>query len=126
MDTRFLESFIAVVEEGSIAAAARRLHLTPAALAQRIHALERDVGAPLLTRSGRTVIPSDAGFAIVDRGRVRLRELRDLCDGASARGLAGELRLGAIATAVTGLLPAMMVRMAKSYPQMDIHIVPGI
>jgi DNA-binding transcriptional LysR family regulator len=126
MDTRFLESFIAVVEEGSIAAAARRLHLTPAALAQRIHTLERDVGAPLLTRSGRNVIPSEAGFAIVDRARVLLGNVRDLRDGASARGLAGELRLGAISTALTGLLPKMMARAAAAYPQMDIHIAPGI
>ena len=43
-----------------MAEAARRLNLTPAALAQRIRALERDVGAPLLARSGRTVVPTEA------------------------------------------------------------------
>ncbi|HVY17199.1 MAG TPA: LysR family transcriptional regulator [Rhodopila sp.] len=126
MDTRFLESFIAVVEEGSIAAAARRLHLTAAALAQRMHALESEIGAPLLIRSGRNVIPSEAGFAIVGRARLLLRELRDLCDSASADGLSGELRLGAISTALTGLLPMMLARVATAYPQMEVHIVPGI
>jgi Bacterial regulatory helix-turn-helix protein, lysR family len=45
MDTRFLESFIAVVDNGSIAEAARRLDLTPAAVAKRICALEHQIGA---------------------------------------------------------------------------------
>ncbi|MBI0432692.1 LysR family transcriptional regulator [Roseomonas sp. KE0001] len=126
MDTRFLDSFVTVVEEGSIAAAARRLHLTPAALAQRIRALEAELGAPLLLRAGRAVAPSEAGLAILDRARALLREVRDLRDGAARGGLAGELRLGAIATALTGLLPGMMARMAGAYPNLEIHISPGI
>ncbi|MFL6719014.1 MAG: LysR family transcriptional regulator, partial [Burkholderiaceae bacterium] len=54
MDTRFLESLVTVVEQGSIAEAARRLNLTPAAITQRIQALERELGTALLMRSGRT------------------------------------------------------------------------
>ncbi|HWL83589.1 MAG TPA: LysR family transcriptional regulator [Roseomonas sp.] len=126
MDTRFLESFVAVVEEGSIAAAARRLHLTPAALAQRIRALEVELEAPLLLRAGRSVAASEAGLAILDRARTLLREVRDLRDSAASGGLAGELRLGAIATALTGMLPAMLARMAARYPQLEMHISPGI
>jgi len=41
MDTRFLESFVMVIEHGSVAAAARRLNLTDAAVTQRVRALER-------------------------------------------------------------------------------------
>ena len=44
MDTRFLDSFVTVVDGGSIAEAARRLNLTPAAVAQRIRALESEIG----------------------------------------------------------------------------------
>ncbi|WP_305417582.1 LysR family transcriptional regulator [Photobacterium leiognathi] len=42
MDTRFLETLITVVEQGSIAAAAREQLLTPAAVSQRIQSLERE------------------------------------------------------------------------------------
>ncbi|PHK96728.1 LysR family transcriptional regulator [Pseudoroseomonas rhizosphaerae] len=126
MDTRFLDSFVAVAEEGSIAAAARRLHLTPAALSQRIQTLEAELGATLLLRAGRTVAPSEAGLAILDRARALLREARDLRALATAGALAGELRLGAIATAMTGLLPAMLARLATRYPQLETHISPGI
>ncbi|MCQ4160404.1 LysR family transcriptional regulator [Roseomonas sp. GC11] len=126
MDTRFLDSFVTVVEEGSIAAAARRLHLTPAALAQRIQALEAEMGAKLLLRSGRAVAPSAAGLAILERARALLREVRDLRDLATGGGLAGELRLGAIATGLTGLLPPLLARMAERYPALEAHISPGI
>jgi DNA-binding transcriptional LysR family regulator len=45
MDTRFLSTFVTVVDCGSFAEAARRLHLTPAGLAQRIRTLETEIGA---------------------------------------------------------------------------------
>ena len=55
MDTQFLESFLLVVEHGSVAEAARRLNLTPAGVTQRLKALEQELGMALVSRSGRTV-----------------------------------------------------------------------
>ncbi|MBX9776757.1 MAG: LysR family transcriptional regulator [Xanthobacteraceae bacterium] len=124
MDTRFLESFVSVVEHGSIAEAARRLNLTPAAVAQRIHALEGDIGARLLTRSGRTVRATEAGAAILDRARHLLQDMRDLQSIASDE-TAGELRLGAVSTAISGLLPNVLAAMTERYPQIEIYILPG-
>jgi DNA-binding transcriptional LysR family regulator len=124
MDTRFLESFVSVIEHGSIAEAARRLNLTPAAVAQRIHALESDIGARLLTRSGRTVRATEAGGAILDRARHLLQDTRDLQSIASDE-TAGELRLGAVSTAISGLLPNVLAAMTAKYPQIEIYILPG-
>ena len=124
MDTRFLESFVSVIEHGSIAEAARRLNLTPAAVAQRIHALEGDIGARLLTRSGRTVRATEAGAAILDRARHLLQDTRDLQSIASDE-TAGELRLGAVSTAISGLLPDVLTAMIEKYPQIEIYILPG-
>ena len=67
MDTRFLETFLMAVDNGSIAEAARRLNLTAAAVAKRIRALENEIGTALLSRSGRTIRPTEAGAAIVER-----------------------------------------------------------
>ena len=47
MDSRFLESFVMVIDNGSIAEAARRLNITAAGVAQRIRSLETDIGARL-------------------------------------------------------------------------------
>lgn len=125
MDTRFLESFITVVEHGSIAEAARRLNLTPAAVAQRIRALEHEIGAQLLSRSGRTVRPTEAGAKIIDRSRRFLQEVRDLRALATDETYAGELRLGAVATALNGLLPDILAALAKKYPLLGVYVVPG-
>src|SRR5436190_23897303 len=69
MDTRFLEAFLMAVDNGSIAEAARRLNLTAAGVAKRIRALESEIGAVLISRSGRTIRLTEAGAAIVEHAR---------------------------------------------------------
>jgi len=123
MDTRFLDTFVTVVDCGSFAEAARRLHLTPAGLAQRIRTLEMEIGAPLFIRSGRTVKPTAAGAAILLPARNFLGELRDLKSVASSGSLSGELRLGAVQTALSGLLPDILKLMTGAHPQVEIYII---
>ncbi|ODP34687.1 LysR family transcriptional regulator [Pandoraea sp. ISTKB] len=126
MDTRFLQIFVAVVESGSIAEAARRLDLAPTTVAQQIRALEDDIGAKLLTRAGRTVKPTVVGARILDRTKDLLRDVRDLRSAASDTGLpAGPLRLGATPTALMGLLPPFLRRWKQAHPAIPIYIEPG-
>lgn len=126
MDTRFLESFLAVVEFGSMAEAARRLGVTPAAVAQRVSALENEIGATLLSRAGRTVRPTEAGTAILERGQHVLREVRELRALAAGEEPAGEIRLGAISTALTGLLPEILKQLTAEAPMLDLYVAPGV
>lgn len=123
MNTEFLQSFVTVVEHGSIAEAARRLNLTAAAVAQRIRALESEIGARLLSRSGQKVQPTQAGAAILLPARDLLGRVRDLRSIAANDTPLGELRLGAVQTAKSGLLPRILSVMTKSYPQIEIQIV---
>ncbi len=51
IDLRQLEALAAVVDEGSFEAAARRLHVTPSAISQRVKLFETAAGAVLLQRS---------------------------------------------------------------------------
>ena len=124
MDTRFLESFVSVADNGSIAEAARRLNLTPAAVAQRIRALEGDLGAPLLSRSGRTVRPTEAGARILIQARALLVAARDLAALATNDQAAGEIRLGAVVTSMTGLIPDILARLSRSHPRLRVQVVP--
>ncbi|MCC3263312.1 LysR family transcriptional regulator, partial [Paenibacillus polymyxa] len=55
MDTRYVQSFVSVIESGSLAEAARRLDLTPAAIAARVRTLEEELGTTLIKRVGRSV-----------------------------------------------------------------------
>ena len=123
MDTRSLESFVSVIDHGSIAEAARRLNLTPAGVAKRVHALEAEIGNRLISRSGRTVRPTKVAIAILDRARGFLREARDFKATAAIDKPAGELRLGAVQTTLTGLMPDILALVTKTYPQIKIHII---
>src|SRR6476660_8326973 len=125
MDTRFLETFLMAVDHGSIAETARRLNLTAAAVAKRIRALESEIGAVLVTRSGRTIRPTEAGAAIIERARRFLAEARDFKSIAVADRPSGQLRLGPITSALTGLLPDILALMKENYPQIDVSIAVG-
>lgn len=125
MDTQFLETFLLVADQGSLAAAARRLGVTPAAVAQRIAVLEAEVGSSLLMRAGQRVQPTEAGHAIAEHSRRILRDVRELRLIARDDGVAGELRLGAISTVLTGILPRALRRLAEAAPGIELFILPG-
>ncbi len=126
MDTDFANTLIAVVEGGSIAEASRRLSLTPGAVALRIKTLEDQLGTVLLERSGRRVAPTSAAVRLLTPLRTLVSTARDLKSIARAEGqVAGELRLGSIATASTGILPRLLRRLTRQHPALDIFIEPG-
>lgn len=125
MDTKFLESFLIVAECGSVAEAARRLNMTPAAVAQRIRALEVELGQELVSRVGRTVRPTAAGLAVQCHGPALVRGARDLCAIAAGDLPSGQLRLGATATAMTGLIPHITASLSERFRQIDYFLQPG-
>ncbi len=90
-----LEALAAAVGEGSFESAARRLHVTPSAISQRIKALETSVGRVLLIRS-RPVLPTTSGEALL---RVA-RQIEVLVADAARTLAADEQELPAVALAV--------------------------
>lgn len=126
MDTRFLQTLLAVIDHGSVAEAARRLNLTPSAVVQRIRALEDDIGQPLVQRAGQTMQATPAGTAILPEARRLLAVEADLKAAATAGQDVGLLRIGVINSVLTGLLPDVMVSLERSHPGMELYILPGM
>ena len=126
METLYLDSFVTVAECDSMAEAARRLNLTPTALAQRIRVLERDLDIKLMARSGRTVRLTEGGARLLSRARQFQREVRELRAATSGDGFSGGLRLGSISTALTALLPPMLATLVERYPKIHIGIEAGV
>jgi len=126
VDTKFLKTFIVVVDCGSMAEAARRLNMTPAGVAQQVRTLERQIGAPLIRRAGRTVTVTESGARILERTRRIIQSVNELRAVANDDSFGGELRVGACNTALTGMLPDILVRMAKSFPKIDVIIQSGL
>jgi DNA-binding transcriptional LysR family regulator len=125
MDSRFLETFALVIDSGSIAETARRLNITAAGVAQRIHALETEIGTRLIVRSGQRVRPTEAGIAILERTRGVLEDIRDLKSAALYDQPSGQLRLGATGSSTSGILPDILALLIEKYPQIEVYIVSG-
>ncbi|VVD59297.1 LysR family transcriptional regulator [Pandoraea iniqua] len=125
MDTTFLANLLLVVDSGSMAEAARRIGVTPAAIAQQVQALERELGVPLLVRAGRTVIPTEAGHRVIEKARALVREAAELKAVALTDEPSGELRIGTITTALLSLLPDVLANFSTAFPQAKVLIRAG-
>jgi DNA-binding transcriptional LysR family regulator len=122
VDTAYLNTFLLVADAGSMSEAARRLDLTPAAVAQQMRVLEKEMGTALIMRSGRTVAPTEAGHRLVERARGLLREFGNLKALVNDEIAGSELRIGTINTALHSLLPEVLAGLVKRFPQARVHI----
>lgn len=122
METSYLHSFLLVVETGSMAEAARRLHLTAAAVAQQMRTLEKTYGTPLLARAGRTVVPTPAGHRLKDSAPALLRELAHTHALVNQDAYSGELVIGTINTALHSLLPDILAKFAIACPDVKVYL----
>ena len=125
MDLSFLQSLLLVVDSGSLAQAARTQQLTGAALRQRVAAMERELGVKLLTRSGHTSLPTQACTDLLPRARHMLREFALMKEDIDTTGISGHLRIGAISTALTGLMPKTLRALALHAPKVTPFLKPG-
>ena len=125
MDVRFLRSLVAVIETGSIAAAARRENRSAAAISQRVKALERSLGCTLLMRTAHAARPSDQCLLLLPKMQAVIEQARELQEDLSEDGLSGEVKIGAISTALTGVLPGVIERLALSAPNLRLKVTPG-
>ncbi|MEQ9079744.1 MAG: LysR family transcriptional regulator [Sandaracinaceae bacterium] len=132
-----LEVLMAVVDGGSLAAAARRLHRSPAAVTRALAALEERAGVRLIERSTRASAPSQAGAALAARGRALLAAYDEALDRAmDPERPRGRLRVTApevfgrmhVAPLVTELLerhPALTAELSMSDALVDL-VAEGI
>lgn len=125
MDTQFLQSFVMVVDCGSMAEAARRLDLTPAAVAARVKSLEEAMGTELVRRAGRTVKATESGLRILSHARAVLRDVRNLHALANDDAPLGEWRLGVSSSALTGVVPPLLRALYDKHPKLAVYMEPG-
>ena len=124
LDVKRLRVLLAVVETGSVTAAADELGYTPSAISQQLLRLEREAGQPLLERHARGMTPTDAGVMLCGHARRILRQLAaaesDLADVAGARR--GSVALGTFPTVGSSFLPHAVRRFRELYPGLELTI----
>ncbi|GAB4291593.1 MAG: LysR family transcriptional regulator [Coriobacteriia bacterium] len=114
-----------IASRGSIAAAAEALFLTPSAISQQMATLEREVGAPVLERKGRSVRLTDAGRRLVGHAERVLAVLEEAeADVAAVSGgLAGPLRTCAFPSAARRLLVPALAELSARHSALEITMV---
>ena len=123
-DFSTLAALLAVAEERSFTRAAKRLAVSPSAMSHAIRGLEEDIGVRLLSRTTRSVAPTEAGERLLTRLRPALTEVAEALDELS--GLrnkpAGRLRLLVPKLAGTDLLAPKLAQFTRNYPDVVLDI----
>jgi DNA-binding transcriptional LysR family regulator len=124
LDSRHLEYFLAVVDQGTVTRAAAALRIAQPSLSQAIRTLERDIGSDLFHRIGRTLVLSAAGEALIDPARQALRDLATArASVAAVQQLAGgRLDVATLPTLAVDPLATIAGSFRRHYPDITVHI----
>ena len=120
----YLDTFSKAAELSSFTAAGKVLGMTQAAVSQRIHALEKELGVALFERRGGRVFLTDAGqrlYAHAERILELHRQARQEVTGEKAP-IRGELLLAASSIPGEHLLPAILSIFRRKYPDVRVKV----
>ena len=126
MNTRFLETFVTLAKLRNFRTTAAALHATPAAISQRLKALEDELQTVLVDRDSRDSGSRRTANTCSAMRRPWSRRRRSCRPRPPARALRGKLRLGVIETVVHSWLPHCMRRLAADYPQLEIDLTVDV
>ena len=124
IDARRLRVLREVAQQGTLAAAADALHLTPSAVSQQLAALEREVGQPVVERNGRGVRLTGAAEVLVGHANLVLAQLEaaEADVAAYAEGAVGTVRIAGFATALGELVAPAVVALRRSHPRLTLIV----
>lgn len=121
-----LQTFLAVVRHGTFAAAGERIGLTQSAVSSQIRRLEAALGFELFDRTGRAATLNAAGIQTLARAEEIVLLYSKLGDLPASDEVSSLLRIGAIASVQSSLLPRALVPLRQTYPRLRLNIVPGV
>lgn len=127
MDEHRLKCFVAVYEQGSVSAAATRLHMTQPPLSILLRKLEDELGVTLFDRSGHRLVPTTTGELFYLRAKALLaslqtmrRELRE-----AEQGARGSVRIGCATAASLFVMPDVMQALREQGLDITVHVQEG-
>ncbi|GAA2798327.1 LysR family transcriptional regulator [Crossiella cryophila] len=124
LDLPQLHALHAVHTQGSVRAAARTLHLTTSAVSQRLARLERELGKPMLERTGRGVRLTEAALVLVahaDRILAAVAEAEAAVEEKAGVVLGG-VSVAAFSTAARALLPPALELVRARHPGLRVGL----
>ncbi len=119
-----VETFIAVVEHGSLTAAAVALATTPSVVSRAVARLEQRLGAQLLRRTTRRQGLTEAGRLYLEQARAAFAQIDEAERAIQGQGgeLSGRVRLSVPTTYGHYRLPPLLRRFAERYPRVRVEL----
>ncbi len=120
-----LVAFVRVAEAGSFSAAARRHGVTPSAVSRQVARLESAMGVSLLQRTTRQLRLTEAGMAVLERGRVMVAAAQStmrVAEGHVGRPK-GLIRVSAPKAFARHVLQRHLLSFLQHYPDVDVHLL---
>jgi LysR family hydrogen peroxide-inducible transcriptional activator len=123
--TKQLQYFVALADAGHFGRAADASFVSQSAFSNAIKELENNLQTQLVDRTRRQVTITAAGQEIATQARLVLRDIEQLVEmaGEGRQPLTGDLRLGVIPTIAPFLLPHVLPRVRRQYPQLRLYLV---
>jgi len=121
-----LKTLIAVVRYGGFSAAGEQIGLTQSAVSSQIQRLEESLGFALFDRTRRSAVLNENGARVLARAEEIVALYAKLGDAGNDEALAGTLRIGAIASVQSSVLPRALATLRKEHPKLRVNIIPGV
>ncbi|HHG89631.1 MAG TPA: LysR family transcriptional regulator [Devosia sp.] len=126
-DWALWRSFGAVVEHGSLSAAARKLDLSQPTLGRHVEALEKALGTSLFSRTLKGLEPNATAMALFEQVKIATKALSEatiLAEGTSSK-LSGAVRITASTITSHYILPAVLRKIRDEFPAIELELVPS-
>jgi DNA-binding transcriptional LysR family regulator len=123
MDLRRMESLVAIADYGSFSKAAKVVNLTQSAVSQQMRELEGQLGIPLFNRDSRPPKLTRHGQAYVETARAMLALHRSFLETHCHTDIRGTLVVGAVRSALTGVLPTALRSLKQTFPHLVLHLI---
>jgi len=120
-----LRYFLALYEEQHFGRAAERSFVSQSAFSNAIQELEVALGSQLVDRTNRSVTITAKGQDVATQARLVIRDVESLVDVArgDSEPLCGELRLGVIPTIAPFVLPTVLPKIRKAFPELQLYLI---
>ena len=122
-----IDTFLVVMDLGTVTAAAARLNLSKSVISKRIADLELGLGVALFRRNAGRILPTEAAERLAERMRPALAELRAAAESAAWGGLGAEVLRGVLTVSVpmsfgTLHLGPILARFAVQHPDLQLRV----
>ena len=120
-----LSIFLAVLEARGFRTASKHLGLSPSTVSEKITLLEAQLGVPLLVRTTRSVMPTEAGQVLANRLSPLLKEARAALQDAenSQQEVRGLLKLNVTGAVMVDILPPLLDRFLLLHPNVRLEVM---